>query len=476
MTSTLRAALRAILVAVLALPLAAAPAAADSPISRTAGEDRIQTAVEASEDYRQHATDAVLATAFSFPDALAAGALTNRLDAPLLLTGPDALPQAVADELARLRVNTVWILGGPQVVSDAVEGQLADLGYMTRRLSGQDRYETAGRIAEAAGPSATGEVVLALGEHDDPDRAWPDAVASGALAATPDRVPTLLTRPEALPAATEASLGALGAEEVIILGGETVVAPAVESRLRDLGYATRRVVEDSRYDTSAALAADALERFDPGARPAVFASGRAYPDALAAGSLAASLRAPLLLVPPRDRLPAASEQFLRANADRLDSGVVVGGPASADDYVVAQLAAAIEDEPAPAVPPPADGEADRAEQPMAAEDPPPAEPAVQETFTGEASWYGPGLEGNQTANGERFDPSQLTAAHMTLPFDSIVRVTNLANGQSVEVRINDRGPYHSSRVLDVSSAAADVLGMKADGVAQVRCDVLSYGG
>jgi rare lipoprotein A len=96
-------------------------------------------------------------------------------------------------------------------------------------------------------------------------------------------------------------------------------------------------------------------------------------------------------------------------------------------------------------------------------------------FTGVSSWYGPGLEGNQTANGETFDPSQLTAAHRDLPFDTILRVTNLGNGKVVEVRINDRGPFHANRVLDVSSAAADVLEMKDDGVADIRAEVLSYG-
>lgn len=463
--------------ATLLVPLLATPAHADTVISRAAGSDRITTAVEASENFRASASDALLTTAFSFPDALAAGALAHRLDAPLLLSAQDTLPQVVTDELARLRVSTVWVLGGESAVSPQVTSQLDALGFNVRRLAGASRYETAREIAVEAGPSLTGEVVLALGEHGDPDRAWPDAVASGALAATPDRIPTVLTRPDGLPAATEEALADLQATEVIILGGEGAVAPAVEARLVELGYATRRVAGSSRYDTSVALADEALSRFGDGALPAVFASGNAYPDALAAGSLAASLGAPLLLVPPSSDLPDVSEAFLRANEGRLTSGVVVGGPAAADDYVVAQLDAAMQGRPAPARP---EGQPNVAMEPAPEPAPAPApeEPTRQaalDTFGGVASWYGPGLEGNQTANGEVFDPSQLTAAHRSLPFDTVVRVTNLGNGQVVEVRINDRGPFSHNRVLDVSSAAADVLGMKDDGVADIQGEILSYG-
>src|SRR3546814_18170526 len=82
---------------------------------------------------------------------------------------------------------------------------------------------------------------------------------------------------------------------------------------------------------------------------------------------------------------------------------------------------------------------------------------------GMASYYGNELAGNRTANGERFDPGQLTAAHRTLPFGSMVRVTNMSNGDSVIVRINDRGPFARGRVIDVRSAAARESGMTRRG-------------
>jgi rare lipoprotein A len=88
--------------------------------------------------------------------------------------------------------------------------------------------------------------------------------------------------------------------------------------------------------------------------------------------------------------------------------------------------------------------------------------------TGIASWYGEDFHGKSTANGELYDMDALTAAHRTLPMPVIVRVTNLENGRSLRLRVNDRGPYARGRILDVSRRAADLLGFKANGTARVR--------
>jgi rare lipoprotein A len=93
-------------------------------------------------------------------------------------------------------------------------------------------------------------------------------------------------------------------------------------------------------------------------------------------------------------------------------------------------------------------------------------------INGQASWYGPGFYGNRTANGEVFRPGAFTAAHRTLPFGTRVRVTNLDNGRSTVVRINDRGPFHGGRILDLAHGAAGELGVTASGLAQVRLEVL----
>ncbi len=91
--------------------------------------------------------------------------------------------------------------------------------------------------------------------------------------------------------------------------------------------------------------------------------------------------------------------------------------------------------------------------------------------SGMASFYGRELAGNRTASGDRFDPTQLTAAHRTLPLGSQVRVTNPANGQSVIVTVNDRGPFHSNRLIDLSKAAADKIGISRAGSGKVEIAV-----
>lgn len=91
---------------------------------------------------------------------------------------------------------------------------------------------------------------------------------------------------------------------------------------------------------------------------------------------------------------------------------------------------------------------------------------------GEASYYGEELAGNPTASGEPFDPAEMTAAHRTLPLGTRVRVTHARTGESVVVRVNDRGPFHGDRVIDVSRAAADAIGLTRAGTAEVELERL----
>lgn len=98
---------------------------------------------------------------------------------------------------------------------------------------------------------------------------------------------------------------------------------------------------------------------------------------------------------------------------------------------------------------------------------------VVSTFSGTASWYGPGFHGRQTASGERFNRNAMTAAHRTLPFGTRVLVTNVSNNRQVAVRINDRGPFSHGRVIDLSEGAAREIGLHLAGVGTVRVEVLA---
>lgn len=97
--------------------------------------------------------------------------------------------------------------------------------------------------------------------------------------------------------------------------------------------------------------------------------------------------------------------------------------------------------------------------------------ATRQVGQGPISFYGPGFHGKRTANGERFNAQALTMAHRTLPFGTMVRVTNLRNGRSVVLRVNDRGPWARGRIADVSVAAARALGMHGHGVVRARLEV-----
>jgi len=101
------------------------------------------------------------------------------------------------------------------------------------------------------------------------------------------------------------------------------------------------------------------------------------------------------------------------------------------------------------------------------------EDEAEEIGEGRASWYGSQFAGRPTASGERFDPEGLTAAHRTLPFGSMVRVTHAGSGRSVVVRINDRGPFHGNRVIDLSRAAAERIGIRSAGSGNVELALLA---
>lgn len=101
---------------------------------------------------------------------------------------------------------------------------------------------------------------------------------------------------------------------------------------------------------------------------------------------------------------------------------------------------------------------------------------VGDTATGIASWYGPNFHGKKTSNGETYNMHALTAAHKTLPMNTMVKVTSLKNGKTTTVRINDRGPFVAGRIIDLSKAAATEISMIADGTAPVKLEIIGFYG
>jgi rare lipoprotein A len=124
--------------------------------------------------------------------------------------------------------------------------------------------------------------------------------------------------------------------------------------------------------------------------------------------------------------------------------------------------------PVPTAPP-----ATAPKQPPANATPRPQAPSGEYTEEGVASWYGEPFQGHHTSNGEIYDMYLFTAAHRTLPFGAVLRVTNLSNGKQTEVRINDRGPFVANRVIDLSLSAARAIDMVGPGTATVRLEMVS---
>lgn len=303
-------------------------------VTRVAGPDRAATAAALSRDAHPdpEAVDTVVVARGDDPaDALAGGPLAAHHGGPLLLTRTDDLPAATAEEVTRLEPDSVLLLGGPEAVSDAVADQLAGMSGGVERIVGENRYGTAARIAERL-PGRTGYV--ALGEHPDPSRAWPDALGAGRAAAV-DGDPVLLAAPSGLPAPTEAALDQV--DDAVIVGGEAAVPAAAQRRLADRLLGVERVAGRDRYETSARLAGHVM---DEGVEPhsAWLATGRDFPDAMAAAPAAAGEGGLLLLVDGRHLAGSpAGADLLRELAPPLERLVLAGGEEAISPEVEAEL-------------------------------------------------------------------------------------------------------------------------------------------
>lgn len=323
--------------------------ASNGEASRLAGSTRISTAVEISSDTFDRADTVVIATGYVYADALAGAALAADLRAPILLSTVDTLPTETAEEIQRLGARDAILLGGEAALSAAVATAVEELGLTVERIEGANRFATAAAVAERIG-APTGEVLVAEGEHSDPERGWETALSAAAFGAAHD-IPLLLVNAERLPEETAAIIAptddsgeATASVDVVIIGNETNVTPAVEQAITDLGANVTRIGGTDIYETSA-LAAE--ESFRRGAlRTRVYAAtGNAFADGLVAGAAVGTTGGVLYLVDGQDL--TASPQVL----DSLD-GVTVGqlriagGTAAISNTTAAALGNLVADGPA----------------------------------------------------------------------------------------------------------------------------------
>ncbi len=332
-------------------------AAARVETRRLEGNTRFETAAEIAEAYVDQieiysgriGIDSVILTSGDnndFAYALPAPALSRRYNAPLLLTRPNSIPEAVTTFLTRYEVSTVYILGGDTIVTPSVERAIdAISGTRTVRIAGDDAYSTAVAVAEEVGPrtgvpgdySSYGRTaLLATGET------FADALAVGPLAYRGEH-PILLTDSAELPPVVRSFLISSRTEHVIILGGTVAVSTAVQQEVERLGIEVTRWAGADRYETALEVAEALLGDDQPDGCFDGTELGMAYawrsPDAIASGPLLGELCAPLLLT-DLDEVPVpvenflASENYITGNLDGQVRLTVFGGPAAVTQSAV----------------------------------------------------------------------------------------------------------------------------------------------
>ncbi len=302
------------------------------PKERLSGADRFETAVAVSKHgYPGTAGTVIVANGLDYPDALSAGALGAKWEAPLLLTRPGALPEAPRAEITRLKPGRIVVVGGPGAVSDGVLSDLKRLSARVDRVSGIDRYATSIAISRAGWPDGTsGEAFVATGAD------FADALSAGAAAGRLG-APVLLVpgAAKAAPAPVSAELNRLGAARVRIAGGTGAVSSGIQSSLAG-GRTIDRYAGADRYDTSARIANGV---FPSGASvPTYWANGQGFADALAGGAVAGAQGSPLLL-----SRPSCVPRGIAAANDRVVGGgtYLLGGSGALSDAVLAGRTCAV---------------------------------------------------------------------------------------------------------------------------------------
>ena len=353
------------LLAVGAVLATATPSVATEEVSprRLAGPDRYATAAaiaratwpEQSEGSRAYR--AVVARGDAFPDALAGVNVVGVQDGPVLLTPFADAPRATLDVIRDFGILTMTILGETDVVSTRAEQQINDAltPYDSSRIAGRDRYETAARAYTSrydcyervpAAVDGMKTAFLASGLQ------FADAMAAGPIAFG-ETVPLLLTAPDRLPAATRDALAFEGdgpegsgcgdrqIEQVVIVGGETVVSADVAQQVADLGYTVRRIAGANRQETAVRLFEFAEAEFGWAVDHVNLARGDGFADAIAGGPHAGREQAPVLLTIGADDLGQVTRSFLESRAQTISSIDVFGDHTAVSNEVVddAQLAA-----------------------------------------------------------------------------------------------------------------------------------------
>ena len=292
-------------------PTPETPAQTPKAITRVAGADRINTAVEVSKKYYKSAETVIIANYEKFADSLSASALSKALKAPILLVQKDQLDSVVAQEIKRLGAKNVVVIGGEQSV-DKAKNSLSK--YNVQTIAGSDRYETSAKIAqEIIKRTGTTQAVIASGET------FADALTVAPLA-NKNNMPILLVQPNNIPKATQEVLKQI--KKAIIVGGEKTISKEVANKLPN----PTRIAGANRYET-----AKKIYEYGFKDRTEVnIANGTNFADSLVIGSI----DCPILLAESNE-VPESTKQAIKDS--KFEKVNVFGGENSIDESVVKEL-------------------------------------------------------------------------------------------------------------------------------------------
>lgn len=276
-----------------------------SEFNRLGGTDRIGTSVTISQEGWSSADVVVLATAEDFPDALAAAPFAKQYSAPILLTDPNQLSQATADEIKRLNPSTIALIGGTGAISQGIEDELKAQDKECVRIAGQDRYQTSLEIAQYL--DAPQDVFIVSGEN------FPDALSIASYAAAHGDA-IILSEQDGLGNDALEYIQALGVANSYLIGGTGVLSQDIEQHVPN----PQRIAGQDRYETNFKV----LSTFDFDFTYTFFATGTNFPDALSGSALAEKVDAPIILLSGDESTQAPAWNIIK---NRIKMKYLLGG-------------------------------------------------------------------------------------------------------------------------------------------------------
>ncbi len=303
-------------------------------VKRLSGSSRNGTAVAISNEVEKSLFECnavVLANGWNFADALAGGPLAHALRAPILLiTGDDNDTETYA-EIKRLGVKNVYILGGTGAISKSVEDKLKNDGYSVERIAGDNRFETAVKIAEKLDVFFSGHSYFAFYAYS---HNYPDALSVSGIAALKTAPILYIGSDGVLDPATKAYINECKFRDNYIVGGTGAISSAAEGNILSAGAKNvERICGSTRYETCLEINKKFAERFH--GDTFCVSTGTNFPDALAGGVLAACKIAPMLLVAPDEPLSAEQKSYIKNNPK--NNVIIFGGKVAIPEAIENEL-------------------------------------------------------------------------------------------------------------------------------------------